>query len=291
MNKIHLKRLVLQQLNRVKEGRRAGLKAGGLAFTATVGVITVIAATGSVVHLWSIIIAALFTVGTGLWRAHYEGRASLISPLFVNEMSSEGQYSCSISTAERLREACEMSRLSYRHFYVQPDVVEQWRMKNHKAFVQIVNSEGELCASFGILVLKDSFMDQFIDGKVSDSQLKENDICNFSESTKSKRIYISGVVVRDHLKHLGRKRAWVMTWTMLMYFRKMYGVKSGRSLYAIAITKESEILMKNLKFELICPASNRKDGCNMYRYHLTKKSWEELRGLVGDCHSLCRLAF
>jgi len=70
-------------------------------------------------------------------------------------------------------------------------------------------------------------MDQFIAGKVSDKQLSEGDIYNFSASKKSKRLYISGVIVRNLRTPRGGKRTRVMIWVMLKYVRKVYGAKIG----------------------------------------------------------------
>lgn len=192
------------------------------------------------------------------------------------------------NSEEALRHACEMTKPYYRHEYVSPEIAVQWWMKNPKAFIQITNSGGELCACFGVLALSKSFMEQFIKGNVSDTQLRTSDICSFSESKRANQLYISGVVVRDPSTHIGRKRATVMIWAMMIYVKKLYGLKRQRELFAVSITRESEQLMKNLGFQLACEGKERQDKCNTYKYILNHESWKKLILIVGDYSVMCK---
>jgi hypothetical protein len=184
-----------------------------------------------------------------------------------------------------------MTKPYYGREYVAPDIAVQWRTRNPMGFVQITNSEGELCACFGVLGLSDSFMDQYTKGRVADRELRGDDILDLEKSKRSKRLYISGVVVRDSESHKGHKRARVMIWAMLIYLQRTYRLRGRRELYAVAVTKESERLMKNLNFTLVSRAGSRRDKCNMYRCELTKPFWDELICKVGDWSALCTCDF
>jgi hypothetical protein len=180
-----------------------------------------------------------------------------------------------------------MTRPFYGHEYVEPEKAVLWLRKNPKAFIEMVNEDDELCACFGVLALSDSFMEQFIKGRVSDTQLEADDICGDLESKKCTRLYISGVIVREHTSYRGHKRASVMIWAMLTYAKKLYGLRRRRELFAVAVTKESERLMKRLGFQMACEKNSRTDECNLYSYMLTKDSWDHMIGQVGDWSKLC----
>jgi hypothetical protein len=276
---------------RIKSGRRAGYAAAGVTFTVATAVITAISGTQSRVPWKLIIFFLVLTVAVFPIVAYWRGRLHLIPDFFVDELSEDGQYSCEFCSEDRLREACKMTEAYYGHDYVAADIALQWWMKNPKAFVAIVNSDGVLCACFGILALKDSFMDQFIAGKVSDKQLSECDIHNFSASKRSKRLYISGVIVRNPRTPRGGKRTRVMIWVMLKYVRKVYGAKIGRQLFALAVTKDSESLMKRFDFQLVGLAAQREDKHNLYSYDLTEESRKKMLQRVYDCSRMCKCEF
>jgi hypothetical protein len=286
-----LKRIPPNFWLRIRSGYRAGFAAFIIAAGLTGATITAISSTGTTFHPFTIVALGVLCVAIGLTVAYIRGRMKQLPDSFVDELSSDGQYTCQFCTTERLREACEMTKPYYGHEYVSPDVAEQWRMKNPRGFVEILNSEGELCACFGVLGLADGFMDQFVRGNVSDTKLRDDDILNFEDAKKSNRLYISGVVVRDPRSYKGNKRTRVMIWAMVYYIKKLYGLRRERELYTLPVNKESEALVKKFAFELVTPAGQRIDKCNMYRYTLSKESWFNLINSVGDHSPMCTCTF
>jgi len=273
---------------------RAGQLVGYAAFVSLSGVVglvlSLISSTGTTLS-WKVVVPiGLVCVAVGPLAAYFKGHRSLLPDAFVDEIGRDGGYHCAFCSPAKLKEACEWTKVPYGHEYVAPDIAARWQKKNQRAFVEISNSRGELCACFGIMALSDSFMDQFVKGNVSDTQLREDDVCGFEKSNKSKRLYISGVVVRDHQKNIGHKRACVMLWAMLIYVKRIYGL-TRRELFAVAVTRESENLMKNLGFDLVSPARERKEKCNMYRYTVSKDSWKQLMHKIGDFSPMCECSF
>lgn len=270
---------------------KSGVKAGFAAFmiiTAMAGVVIgAVNATGVVVSRQIVLIVGAVCIISGLVTSFIKGRMKLLPDSFIDEVSADGKYTCEYCSADKLHEACEMTKPFYRHEYVDPEIAEQWRIKNQKAFVQIVNSGGILCACFGVLAPKESFMDQFIDGLITDTQLRADNICDFENSKKCTRLYISGVIIREPSTYKGGKRAKVMIWAILYYLRKLYGLRRKRTYYALAITEESERLMNSLGFCLASDAKSRTDRCSMYKYELTKNSWHQLIRKVGDFSPMC----
>ena len=134
-------------------------------------------------------------------------------------------------------------------------------------------------------------MEQFIRGKVDDHQIDGDDICDAVEAAGCKRLYISGVIVRDHSNLAGKKRATVMIWAMLQYLRIVYGFKRQRTLYAVSVTKDSERIMNTLGFSLVSGGAERKDHCKLFSYVVSKESWERLHVKVGDWSGICECRF
>jgi hypothetical protein len=268
----------------------AGWRAGTAALVASSGVagtaLTAISSTGAHVAVPVLWESSAVCVLVGLGSAYLRGRMRSLPDQLVDEMNADGRYIISCCSSELLREACELTKPYYGHEYVPFDIAEQWRLKNPKAFVQIVNSDRVLCACLGVFGLSRSFMEQFIAGHVEDSQLSGS-ICKMTEAKTLSQLYISGVVVRDPASFLGHKRARVMIWALLKYLKTIYGLSIERSLFALAVTRESERLLKALGFELISGKSGRVDKCNLYVFTLTKDSWARIMHKTGDCSHMC----
>lgn len=286
-----MKRVAPNWWIRLKSGYRFGLTV----FIAAVGiigaVITGIASTGTLLNRWVIGGSFALCCSIGLLAGYVKGRVTLLPDSLVDEMGSDGGYVCTFCSPANLREACELTRPYYRHEYVAPDTAVAWLGRNPRAFVEMINAEGILCACFGILPLEFTFMEQFIKGRLEDLQLQPDDICSPEDMKKCKRLYISGVIVRDHARFAGRKRAHVMIWAMLQYIKMIYGLRTKRTLYALAVTKESERLMKNLGFWLVGEEKHRRDRCNIYSYELTAQSWQKMHASVGDWSGGCRCSY
>lgn len=236
---------------------------------------------------WVSILVPVACVVVGLVVALIRGYSKMLPDSFVDEFGSDGPYRSIPATSETLREACEMTRPHYGREFVGHELAEQWRLANPHAFECVYNRKGELCASFGVLPLSDAFMEMFIDGRIDDLHLLGKDIRSVETVRKCKRLYISGVVVRDAGKMAGSRRARVMLWAMLQHFKREYGLRTPRELYAIAVTKDSARLMEGLKFERVSDGKHRVDKYPLYRYALTKASWDKLLCEIGECSGMC----
>ena len=142
-----------------------------------------------------------------------------------------------------------MTKPYYSHEYVSGDIAEQWRTKNPRGFVEILNRKGELCGCFGILALSDGYREAFMAGREADTKLTSDQIYDPKESKKAEYLYISGVVVRSPgTMGVGAKRAWVLVWTVMTYLKKVYRMQRERTLFAIAANRESDRFMEGLGF-------------------------------------------
>jgi hypothetical protein len=230
-------------------------------------------------------------IAIGLAAAYIRGRLSQLPDSLIDDVGADGIYRCGFCTEDRLREAVELTKPYYEHEFVAADVAIQWRLKNPTGFVQIVNSAGELCASFGILGLTKGFTDQFMAGNVADTQLSSADVLTPERSRQAENLYISGVVVRDAEKPKGQKRAGVMLWSMLHYIKQVYGRRKDRLLYAVAVNKRSERILHKFGFQLLAPKDKRVDRCPLYTLKLTKKTWVQLVQEIPDYSRMCHCDF
>lgn len=281
-----LKKLPGNFLQKCKAGSKIGFNAFVLTFGIVGTVVTLISGTGTTISVQFVLSLVFFSALIGILTAFFKGKTSLLPDEFVDEFGHDGKYLCDFCTTPSLKEACELTKPYYGQSFVSPEVAEQWRIKTPQGFVHIFNSNGELCASFGVLGLRDSFNEQFKEGKVTDGQISSSDILSFPDCQKAKILYISGVVVKEPGNYLGCKRARVMLWAMLRYLKECYGLKKKREIIAVAANPAAEKLMKNLNFHLVSEASNRRDLCNMYSFELCSSSWQGLLNEVGDFHRM-----
>ena len=274
---------------------RAGLKPAGQTLgwlaTAAATVTGILAASGVILPF-----AALYWIGGGCLAGSsvvlaVKSRSQHLPDIIIDDESTDGRYQAAFCDAASLREANRLTKPYFRHEYVPDRVAESWRQKNPKGFVVIRNQQGELSASFGVLALEPSFMNQFIKGRVRDNDLEPADILDANESKRSRTLYISGVVVRDPDSTIGHRRAYVMVWAMLNYIKKLYGVKKRRTVYALAVSKTSRNLLQRSGFSVATGATARTDQLDLYALELNDSALKTIAERVGDHSPSCSVAF
>ncbi len=286
-----MRRVRANWIRRLKAGRTFGVGTVLSLVAVWVACIGCISAAGVTIAMGYQAAGFAACVAIGSVVAYVRGRMKLLPDCLIDDMSSDGAYECRYISGKGLREACELTRPYYRHEYVPGEIAEQWRVKNPHAFVEITNAEGVLCASFGIIGLVDSFFDQFVAGRLTDMKATADDILDSSATNKAARLYISGVVVRDSETYCGHKRARVMLWCMVVYCRRILGKRGNIKLYALAVTPDSERLLKGVGFSLASAARDRADKCNLYSFVLDERSLVGLECRVGDLSKMCSVEF
>jgi hypothetical protein len=282
---------MLRFVARLRGGRTKGVTVGGGVFAAAATSLGLAGAAGLPVLL----AVAGGAVVLGLVAAYVSGKSEIFPKNLIDEAGNdEAPYDCDFCTESTLEEGCEMTKPHYGNEYVTAQLAETWRQRNPKAFVHLLNKDGELSASFGVLGLEESFTEQFLKGRVTDLQLKGPDILDFDQTKRSSTLYISGVVVKDPESHLGKKRSAAMLWAMMHYLEVLYGKRKKRTLYAIAVTPASEKLLRKLGFKVGCDKKLRQDKSNLFCYELTAGSWKTLRANIrafGGSSDICQCNF
>ena len=275
-------------LVRVRHGWTKGTSMSLTLFSVLTGVV-------GLARTWNAfwIVGALMGLGAvGVVVAWLRGESDPALPdAFVDELKEEPEYRATYCRAEELAEACDLTRGSYGNEYVPGSVAEQWRLRDPKAFVAITNEVGELCACWGVIALAESFTDVFYQGQCRDTDLTAQDVLEGEEARKSGRLYLSGVVVRDAGTIKGSKRARVMLWALLDYYKHRFGLRKERKLYALAVTRQSEAVMKTLGFRLVSLGRGRVDKNNLYELRMTRLEWGKILGRVGDLSSMCKVSW
>jgi len=283
---------VKRTLLRVKMGRKAGFVGAGVGATisaTTMQLLNIAHYKFSVGQMSASVLAP--AVILGIARAFRHGYVSMIPKALCDEIGSDGKYTASFCSEQQLREANDLTLPYYGVEAVPSDVVLQWQLRNPNAFVAITNQQRELCASFGIIGLRDECVGPHMRGQVVDSDLTAADVLPHGEAKMSRRLYISGVIVRDPGSLVGRRRAAVMIWVMLMYSKILYGLRTKRTLYAIAVSPDARRLLVKMGFVVCIHGSSRRDHCDLFTYDLTQESWRAIRERVGDLSPMCSLAF
>lgn len=286
-----LQRFSPHWIKRVKSGFSAGIKTFVILFGIAGTIITAFAATGKFLSLNILFFIGLACTLISIIVVFVKGQLKHLPDQIILDTGIDKHYVATYCTAENLSEANSLTRPYYHHEYVSDSVAEMWRQKNPKGFVQITNSSGELSACFGVIALEQSFVNQFIKGRVLDNDLKSEDILNPAESKKSLMLYISGVVVRDPESPIGHRRACIMIWAIIEYLRKYYGFQKKRTFYALAVSKQSESLLKKTNFTIASSASQRRDKLNLYSLEMTRDNMAKISQRIGDYSQVCQCIY
>jgi hypothetical protein len=277
-------------IDRIKIGYPFGFKMFGILSTAGAIVIGICSAIGYHYPLQAIYYIVALSIIYSLFYVYRIGIGTHMPDIFSDDESVDGDCVAEFCSPEKLDKACEMTKVHYKNEYVPGVVAEQWRLTNPKAFVDITNCQGELVSTFGIIVPNKDFMDIFIKGKIADTKLGGEDVLNFRESKKSNRLYISGVVVKNAGTYIGHKRARIMVWVMLQYYKRYYGFTINRELFAVAVNPDSNAMLKNCGFKIVMD-SKREDKGTLYKIMLSHDSWQKLLERIGDFSKICSIQF
>lgn len=271
---------------------RAGIPAGLTAFGVSSAIAGLLFGTGTVANTsWEGGTAVLAVAVVTLLAAYLQGKQRAISQLVCEELGRESKYVCRPCSRENLREANKIVEPIFGRDSINPEILEQWRLRNPKGFMELINEKNELVGCFIVIGLEPSFMDQFKKGKVPEASITSDVVLSMSETKRLQEIYISGIMVRDSGGFLGSKRARVLIWSILEYLRKQFGLSRQRTLYALALTKDSESLLKTLNFSLHSQASERVDKHNLYRIEYTQDQWNDVLRRIGDLSSMCAISY
>ncbi len=271
-------------LSRIYAGRAYGIGTL-LALYPIEGVAVAFLPPGWMIGSLAMLLPPVASLAVAYIRGHFEP----LPEMLIDELSRDGKYICKPCTRSNLQLACQIVKPLFGHDHVDMQILEQWRLRNPQGFMQIENEQGELAACFVIVGLQSSFFTQLIQGTVVEAQIEGETVLSMRESKRQPRVYISGVMVRDPGSYIGAKRARVMIYCILKYIRHHYGF--DKQFYAVALNRQSELLLQSLKFTIATPRDGRQDHHDFYSLTSNKQTWIDIENRIGDLSSCCKMTY
>ena len=193
---------------------------------------------------------------------------------------------CSSSVAQQ---ASSLAQECYEtEFTISPPTFGAIRSKNPDVLAALVNKEGSVLGYFDVLPLKDAFAQLFIEGRVTEDQLRPEDVCTVSERSHCNYLLISGLAVWSPESFNGRRNANMLVWALLQYLEHHYG-SSQALVFAIAATKAGDNLLRRFKLKLTTDAANRPDKYRVYSVRLSRNEIARRLACLPDWSGLCTL--
>lgn len=271
---------------------RAGLPAGAAVLVALATIASFLFGTGIIpIGVRNGVSTTAGVLGISLLVAYLRGRQLALPSVVSDELSNESKYICRPCSADNLRLANQIVQSIFGRDNIDFNLLEQWRLKNPKGFMEIVNEENALVGCFVVLGLEPSFMAQFIKGAVTESEISSEDVLPLSQARQLDDIYLCGAMVRDADTLIGKKRAYILIWCVLKYLKHYYAVSPNRRLYALALNKSSERLLRSLQFTLSSPSLGRADRHNMYEIKYTGQQRDKASKRTYDVSRMCSISY
>jgi hypothetical protein len=193
---------------------------------------------------------------------------------------------CSSGVAEqasRLAQECYGTR-----FTISATTFAAIRLKNPEVLAALVNEEGSLQGYFDIIPLKDAFAQLFIEGRVTEDQLRHDDVCAMAERGHCKYLFISGLAVWSPESFSGRRNASMLVWALMQYLEHYYGSMQPL-VFAVAATKEGDDLLRRFRLKLTTDAVNRPDDYRLYSVRFSANELTRRLACLPDWRGLCAL--
>jgi len=235
--------------------------------------------------VWLVIFALSIAliINKRLWRK----RHLPVKDMFPDSAGGRTSLRCPCD----LRLADQAKRLAH-YWYptdtISPERFEQLRVKNPNILVCLVGERGDLLGYFDVIPIKDSFAQQFLRGKVTESQISHEDIFAPDELNECKYIFLSGLAVWDPESYVDRRNANILVWGLVKYLDHFYG-DSERLAFASAATDEGEELLQKFDFYLGSDAGIRVDKRRMYEIRLSGDLIRQRLTGLPDFSLLCSL--
>lgn len=154
------------------------------------------------------------------------------------------------------------------------ELLKQWYEKNPYVLITLADSHNTIIGYYDILPLEDNFAIEFIDGKVTENDIKSCHILTPKQMKNAKYIYFAGVAVKDYAKQRNKIYSGQLIYSAFIYLNHFYNLEKEITMFAIASTKCGEKLLQGLEYSLESSKHNRKDETDLYLKKINKQSIE-----------------
>ncbi len=166
-----------------------------------------------------------------------------------------------------------------------------WLDRNPFILVALIDEFGEVRGAFDILPLEDAFLDAFVAGSLTESDISPEMILPPDRMSFCRRLYLGGILVTDPATHSSRRYASMLVWGVMRYLHRYYQTGAPSDLLAIASTEAGERLLRGFRFSLQIGASRRVDQHDLFAHPINRAGRMRLESLVPDWSRQCEVDF
>lgn len=284
---MNYRRIKATMLFKARHGVRFGLRLFGALVTALATVFGIIQAGGGTCDVTLILALVGVILAASIVGAFIKGRVDHLPDSIVIENDEDVRYELHYETKEICKKFNQETANYFGRDCIDDLLVESWRTKIPEAFVYLKNQRDEPCAALCVFGLRQSFMEQFLKGRVSECDIDQDDVLDILASKKSDSLYLAVIIVDRPHTPIGHRRALVMVWATIQYLKKIYGLRRGRKIFAVPVNAASENLLKRLGFQIAAHAHGRKDKHDLYALELNKQNVASAFARIGDYSTMC----
>jgi len=132
-----------------------------------------------------------------------------IDALTLNKNSLNLMCPCDLTLAYK---ANQMTSVFLGSEAIPFELYEQWRIKNPQILVCLIAPDNEVLGYFDVFPLKDIFLEDFIEGRLGEDELKPEYILSPDESIFSCQLYLGGIAVKSPNTFVGSRNAAILLW-------------------------------------------------------------------------------
>jgi hypothetical protein len=211
---------------------RHGLHHGGKVFVALTGAsgtaFGLINACGVTCNPTYVVSSLTVAALCGLTSAFIKGHINHLPDSIIINDDHDVKYELCYETKDICKYFNQKTAKYFGRDFIDDLVVESWRTKNPSAFIYLKNQHQKPCAALCVFALRHSFMEQFIKGRVAESDIEEEEILDLAASKKSDTLYLAAIIVEQPHTPVGHRRALIMVWGAIQYLNKVYGMRKKR---------------------------------------------------------------
>lgn len=199
------------------------------------------------------------------WRRSAPSQMS-ITEILANEEAEPGAVLVACTTERsHILEVNSLARCVYPDVKpLPPERYEQWVAVNPNILVCLFDRTRRIAGYFDVFPLAPSFMDMFVQGHCGEHDIRREHILRPKAARSVRRLYLGGIAVADRCPNTRPWHAVRLLWALREYVEYFYAPLQGKELYAEAVTKEGEALLRKFGFVQQSPDRDRRDPFALY---------------------------
>ncbi len=190
-----------------------------------------------------------------------------VENLLLNEILFSEDYSAKILFPYKekyLKPLNTIANTYYGKSSANEQYIKTWYEKNSYSLVTLADRYGVIIGYYDMLPLVENFALDFIDGKVSEKDIRASHILCPQNMRDAQYIYFAGVAIKNQHTQQSKIFAGYLLYSAFLYLKKFYDLESDKVIFATAATDSGKRLLIHLDFKLENSKLNRKDKLDLY---------------------------